>query len=39
MVINKHLIATAVFERSIKVLGWQTGAPKPGVHDFPKKTS
>ena len=25
--------------RSIRVLGWQPGAPKPREHDFPKKTS
>ena len=31
------LVASAVFARSIKVLGWQPGAPKPREHDFPKK--
>ena len=38
-----HLVSTnfvlprAVFKRSIKVPGWQTGAPKPGSMIFPKK--
>ena len=31
------LLARAVFARSIKVLGWQPGAPKFREHDFPKK--
>ena len=31
------LLARAVFERSIKVLGCQPGAPKIREHDFPKK--
>ena len=31
------LLARAVFTRSIKVPGWQPGAPKPQEHDFPKK--
>ena len=31
------LLARAVFARSIKVLGWQPGAPKIREHDFPKK--
>ena len=31
------LPATAVFARSIKVLGWQPGTPKPREHDFPEK--
>ena len=30
-------IARAVFARSIKVLGWQPGAPKSREHDFQKK--
>ena len=33
------LRASAVFAKSIKVLGLQPGAPKPREHDFPKKTS
>ena len=33
------LLARAVFATSIKVPGWQPGAPKPREHDFPKKTS
>ena len=33
------LLASAVFARSIKVLGWQPGAPKLREHDFPKKNS
>ena len=32
------LLARAVFAKSIKVLGWQPGAPKYREHDFPKKT-
>ena len=31
------LSARAVFTRSIKVLGWQPGAPKSREHAFPKK--
>ena len=31
------LRARAVFAKSIKVLAWQPGAPKPREHDFPKK--
>ena len=30
-------LARAVFTRSIKVPGWQPGAPKPQEHDSPKK--
>ena len=37
MVSTEPLLARAVFARSIKVLGWQTGAPKPGEHGFPTK--
>ena len=37
MVSTEQLPAIAVFERSIKVLGWQTGAPKFRVQNFPKK--
>ena len=31
------LLARAAFARSIKVLGWQPGAPKSREHAFPKK--
>ena len=31
------VLARAVFAKSIKVLGWQPGAPKSREHDFPKK--
>ena len=34
---TEFLLATAVFARSIKVSGWQPGAPKSREHDFPKK--
>ena len=37
MVSAASLSARAVFARSIKVLGWQPGAPKSRRHDFPKK--
>ena len=37
MVFTEFLLAIAVFARSIKVIGWQTGAPKFGVQNFPKK--
>ena len=37
MVSAESLLARAVFTRSIKVLGWQPGAPKSREHDFPKK--
>ena len=30
-------LVRAVFEKSIKVLGWQPGAPKSREHDFQKK--
>ena len=30
-------MARAVFTRSIRVLGWQPGAPKPREHGFLKK--
>ena len=30
-------LARAVFAKSIKVLGWQPGAPKSREQDFPKK--
>ena len=39
MVFTESLLARAVFTRSIKVLGWQPGAPKAQQHDFPKKKS
>ena len=34
---TEHLSARAVFIKSIKVLGWQRGAPKTREQDFPKK--
>ena len=34
---TERLLARAVFAMSIKVLGWQAGAPKTREHDFPKK--
>ena len=37
MVSTETLLARAVFTKSIKVLGWQAGAPKSREHDFPKK--
>ena len=37
MVFTEHLLAKAVFTRSIKVLGLQPGAPKTRDHDFPTK--
>ena len=37
MVSAESLLARAVFTRSIKVLGWQPGAPKSRERDFPKK--
>ena len=37
MVCTESLLARAVFAGSIKVLGWQPGAPKSREHDFPKK--
>ena len=37
MVFTEHLLAKAVFTRSIKVLGWQPGAPKPREHGFPTR--
>ena len=37
MVCAESLLARAVFARSIKVLGWQPGAPKSREHDFLKK--
>ena len=36
---TETLKARAVFATSIKVLGWQRGAPKSREHDFPKKKS
>ena len=38
MVFTESLLARAVFKRSIKVLGWQPGAPKAQQHDFPEKS-
>ena len=37
MVSTQAVLAKAVFARSIKVFGWQSGAPKSREHDFPKK--
>ena len=37
MVFTESLLARAVFKRTIKVLGWQPGAPKAQQHEFPKK--
>ena len=37
MVFTEPLLAKEVCRRSIKVLGWQTNAPKPGEHGFPTK--
>ena len=31
------LLARALFSRSIKVSGWQPGAPKSREHEFPEK--
>ena len=36
MVSTEPLLARAVFTKSIKVLGWQAGAPKSREHDFPR---
>ena len=36
---TEPLLASAVLARSIKVLGWQPGAPNFREHDFPKKSS
>ena len=37
MVFTEHLIAKAVCTMSIKVLGWQPGAPKTRDYVFPTK--
>ena len=37
MISTEVLLSRAVFTRSIKVPGWQPGAPKPREHDFPEK--
>ena len=34
-----RFLAREAFAKSIKVLGWQPGAPKSREHDFPKKIS
>ena len=34
---TETLLARAVFAKSIKVIGWQAGAPTSREHDFPKK--
>ena len=36
---TERLLAREVFTKSIKVFGWQAGAPKSREHDFPKKMS
>ena len=37
MVSTESLLSRATFTRSIKVPGWQPGAPKTREHDFPGK--
>ena len=37
MVSTEPILARAVFTKSIKLLGWQAGAPKSREHDFLKK--
>ena len=37
MVFTEHLLARAVSTMSIKVLGWQPGAPKTQERGFPTK--
>ena len=37
MVSAESLLSIPVFTGSIKMLGWQPGAPKFREHDFPKK--
>ena len=37
MVSTESLAARAVFTKTIKMLGWQAGAPKVREHEFPKK--
>ena len=37
MVFAEHLLARAVFAKSIKVLGWQPEAQKSREQDVPKK--
>ena len=37
MVFKESLLSRATFTRSIKVPGWQPGAPKSREHDFPEK--
>ena len=34
--LKELLVARAVFARSIKVIGWQPGAPQSREHDFPE---
>ena len=38
MIFTEFLLASAVFTRSIRVLGWQPEAPKTREHDFPKNS-
>ena len=33
----ESILATSGFTGSIKVIGWQSGAPNTREHDFPKK--
>ena len=37
MVATESLLSRATFTRSIKVPGWQPGAPETREHDFPEK--
>ena len=37
MVFTESLLSRATFTGSIKVPGWQPGAPKSREHDFPEK--
>ena len=37
MVSTEPLLARTVFAMSVKVLGWQPGAPKTREHGFPAK--
>ena len=37
MVFTESLLSRSTFTASIKVPGWQPGAPKSREHDFPEK--
>ena len=39
LVLAKRFSTRAVFERSIRVVGWQLGTTNFRDHDFPKKTA